>query len=134
LKKVKESKVCVLFVEDDEYARAEVSTRLEVWGYEPESASTMNEAMRLAKERKYDLILLDWYYRDGTGIGLCEAIRSFDAQTPILFYTGVALWQKLQRVKNAGGQGFISKPIEKDEFIKTVKVYIPEQSAFDTGS
>jgi DNA-binding response OmpR family regulator len=117
LKKVKESKVCVLFVEEDERTRVEVSTRLEVWGYEPELASTMNEALKLVQQRKYGLILLDWYYKDGTGIGLCEAIRSFDIQTPILFYTGVSLEPKLERARKAGAQGFISKPIGKDEFI-----------------
>lgn len=124
MKKFSKSKVRILFVEEDESARWDVSTRLEVWGFEVKSASSMGDAAKLVEKEKYDLILLDWYYNDATGIELCKAIRSFDTQTPILFYTGVALEAKLERAREAGAQGFINKPIEKDEFIEMVERYI----------
>lgn len=124
MKRYRRSKARILFVEDDEFARTLVSTKLEVWGYKPESASTMSDAVKLIENGKYDLILLDWYFEDGTGIELCEMIRSFDTETPILFYTGVSLEAKLEKARKAGAQGFIGKPIEMDDFVKAVRKYV----------
>lgn len=128
MKKFNKSKVSILFVEEDETARLFVSTRLEVWGYRAESVSTIRDAVKIAEKEKFDLILLDWYYKDGTGLELCEMIRSFDTETPILFYTGVALDAKLEKAKRAGARGFIGKPIEMDEFIEAVDKHIQDHN------
>jgi DNA-binding response OmpR family regulator len=114
----------VLFVEDDQETLNIVGMMLGLSGYEAISASTVKDGIKFAKDGKLDLILLDWYFRDGTGIELCQTIRSFDAETPIFFYTGVALEAKLKNAQAAGAQGFLIKPIDFEKLLETITEYV----------
>lgn len=69
----------------------------------------MAGGLRLAKEEDFDLYLLDFIFVDGTGKELCEGIREFDRETPILFFSGShpALQQE---ALTCGAQGFVMKP------------------------
>lgn len=113
----------ILFVEDDQETLNLVGMMLGLSGYEAISASTVKDGLKLAKDGKFDLILLDWYFRDGTGLELCRTIRSFDSDTPIFFYTGVALEPKLKNAQVAGAQGFLVKPIDFDKLLDTIAEY-----------
>lgn len=113
----------ILFVEDDQETLNMVGMMLGLSGYEAVSASTVRDGLTLAKAGKFDLILLDWYFRDGTGLELCQTIRAFDAETPIFFYTGVALEHKLRNAKVAGAQGFLIKPLDFDRLLETIAEY-----------
>jgi DNA-binding response OmpR family regulator len=85
-----ETKARILCVDDD-------LDTCEMWrailcsvGYEVMTATSVNEALRQANNEGCDLILLDSYFDDGTGIELCRMIRAFDSMTPILFCSGAA--------------------------------------------
>lgn len=119
----KATKGRILFVEEDRETRDLVCTMLGFSGYEAVSASTISEATKFIKNGKFDLILLDWYFDDGTGIDLCKTIRSLDGDTPVFFYTGVDLEPKLQRARAAGAQGFLIKPLDFDKLLETVAEY-----------
>lgn len=121
----------ILFVEDDAEIRTLVSTMLGYYGYEAVSASKVVDGLMLAKTTRFDLIMIDWYFSDGTGMELCKAIRSFDTKTPIYFYTGVELEPKLQQARIAGAQGFFSKPMDVDQLLQTIAKYILREETSD---
>lgn len=118
------SKGRILFVEDDQNTCILICSMLGLSGYDGVSASTVERGLKRAKEGGFDLILLDWYFDDGTGLELCKMIRSFDTETPIFFYTGVATDSKLENATLAGAQGFLVKPVELDKLLDIVTEYV----------
>lgn len=99
----------ILFVDDNEDVRAIVRAMLTTRGYDPTTAASCEEGLRLAEAGGYDLILLDDVFPDGTGRQLCERIRESDRHTPILFFS--ANYPSLQQeAMQCGAQGFVLKP------------------------
>jgi CheY-like chemotaxis protein len=96
----------VLCVDDNVDTCALVQAVLGDWEVITEFSSA--EGLRRAATEEFDLILLDYYLPDGTGLKLCEQIRAFDMFTPILMVTATHSLEHRQAVK-AGGQGVIRK-------------------------
>ena len=61
-----------------------------------------------AAQEKFDLILIDYYLPDGTGLELCALIRAFDPNTPILLATCTHSISH-EQVIAVGGQGVLRK-------------------------
>src|SRR5437016_4942349 len=105
-------KGCVLFLDNDADTCELLNLVLAEQGYEVVLGSTITDGLRLARSRRFDVILLDWYFIDGTGLELCQKIRSFDTQTPIFFYTGMAQDLHIRYALWAGAQGCLIKPVQ----------------------
>ena len=99
----------ILFVDDHEDTRFLISYLLEAWGYEVVAAQSVEEGLALARGGGFDLYLLDSRFADGSGTELCEGIREFDKETPIVFYSGDHPSQ-LKKVLDCDAQGFVLKP------------------------
>lgn len=110
----------VLFLDDDEDTCELVNLVLSRAGYEIALGRSMAEGLQLIRSQSFDFILTDWYFTDGTGIDLCRAIREFDTQTPIFFYTGMASEQHLRSIMEAGAQGFFIKPVAMETLLETI--------------
>jgi CheY-like chemotaxis protein len=106
---LQKTKPRILFVDDHEDTRLVILTWLGVVGYEVVAVDGVNEGLRLAKNEKFDLYLLDSKFGDGSGKELCEKIREFDQTTPIVFFSGeLPTQQELNLV--CGAQGYVMKP------------------------
>ena len=117
----------VLCVEDDADTCALLRIILERLDCEVTCASTPAEGLRLARSRAFDLYLLDqWLGADGTGVGLCAQIRQFDAQTPIVFFSGMAHESDRERALAAGAQAYLVKPNDIDAVADTVRRLLNE--------
>jgi CheY-like chemotaxis protein len=99
----------ILFVDDHEDTRFLISYLLCGWGYEVVAAASVEEGLQLARGGGFDLYLLDSRFADGSGTELCEGIREFDKETPIVFYTGDHP-SHLKKVLDCDAQGFVLKP------------------------
>jgi len=64
--------------------------------------------LRQAATEKFDIILVDYYLPDGTGLELCVLIIAFDPNTPILLVTATHSITH-EQVIAVGGQGVIRK-------------------------
>jgi CheY-like chemotaxis protein len=99
----------ILFVEDHDDTRSMIRLLLGRRGYQVETAETANQGLELAQNEPFDLFLLDYHLEDGNGKELCEKIREFDPETPILFFS--ASHPKIQQeAVECGAQGFVLKP------------------------
>ncbi|HEX8185649.1 MAG TPA: response regulator [Blastocatellia bacterium] len=120
---MKEVKGRILFIDDDQDTCEMMRVLLGMEGYEAALASGVSEGLSLALAESFDLILIDWYFEDGTGIELCRMIRAFDGEIPIFFYTGVAYESELKKALKAGAQGCFVKPVDMKDLIQTVSRY-----------
>jgi len=99
----------ILSVDDHDDTLEMLKALLGSHGYDVSGASSVTEGLKLAKAGKFDLYLLDYKFSDGTGRELCERIREFDGETPILFFSGSH--PKIQQeALSCGAQGFVVKP------------------------
>ena len=99
----------ILFVDDHEDTRFLISYLLGAWGYGVEAAASIEEGLTLARSGDFDLYLLDSRFADGSGTELCEGIREFDKETPIVFYSGDHP-SRLKKALECDAQGFVLKP------------------------
>jgi DNA-binding response OmpR family regulator len=110
----------ILFLDDDKDTCEMVGLILGQAGYEVVMGRSVAEGLRLTRTIRFDLILLDWHFADGTGIELCRAVREFDGDTPIFLYTGMAYQHHISTALQAGAQGCLVKPVEMETLLKTV--------------
>jgi len=103
----------ILLVEDHEDAWELVTFSLKE--YILVCARDFTEGLRLARQRYFDLYILDNWLPDGTGVELCRHIRKFDPHTPILFYSAAAYAHDLQEAFHAGAQAYLTKPVSFGE-------------------
>lgn len=78
--------------------------------YEVETAGTMEEACRLAEEKKFDLYVLDRRLPDATGLELCDKLNQITPGVPCIFYTGDAYELHRREAFAAGAAAYVAKP------------------------
>ena len=99
----------ILFVDDHEDTCFLISTWLGTHGYKVTTTHSVSEGIMLARKDAFDLYLLDSRLADGDGKELCEKIREFDEQTPIVFYAG-DIRERVLADSDCETQGFVIKP------------------------
>jgi DNA-binding response OmpR family regulator len=77
-------------------------------------------AIELARAERFDLYLLDNWMPRMSGNELCETLRLFDSETPILFYSGAAYPKDIAEGYASGAQGYLVKPADNDELVAEV--------------
>jgi len=100
----------ILCVDDDEDTRDMMQFLLSEYGYEPVIAPSVSDALEQAKSGGFALCILDHWLIEGSGTELCQEIRAFDSQTPMLFYSGAGYKADVQRGLAAGAQAYLVKP------------------------
>ena len=113
----------VLIVEDNEKNMKLARDILQAKGYTTVEAVTGEEGVKLAKEKKPDLVLMDIQLPGINGIEAFKQLRA-DAQTagiPVVALTASVTPTDRSQITAAGFDAFISKPISLKEFVETVK-------------
>ena len=113
----------VLVVEDNDKNRKLVRDVLTHKGYEVIEAETGEDGVRLAKERKPRLILMDIQLPGIDGIEALRQIRADETTrgTPIIAVTASALDRDRQKIMAAGFDGYQSKPLNVKGFMAAVE-------------
>jgi DNA-binding response OmpR family regulator len=100
----------ILCVDDDEDTRDMMGILLGQYGYEAVIAASVSDALERARSGGLALCILDHWITEGNGIELCQQIRAFDSDTPIMFYSGAGYRADIQKGLDAGAQAYLVKP------------------------
>ena len=114
----------ILLVEDEENLQEALKMNLELEGYEVITASTGPEALKLYKEQRFNLFILDIMLPEMDGLHVCEQIRLTDVITPILFLTAKDSTQDKIHGLKKGADDYITKPFHLEEFLLRVRVLL----------
>lgn len=111
----------VLLVEDDRQLRTAIARGLREAAFAVDQAATGTQALTLALENEYDVIVLDIMLPGKDGITICRAIRKKGGQVPILMLT--ALDSVDQRIEglDAGADDYLTKPFDFGELLARVR-------------
>jgi CheY-like chemotaxis protein len=113
----------IMIIEDKRVVADDIKNRIQNLGYHVSAIlSTGEEAIKMAKESKPDLILMDTKL-DGNldGIEAADQIRSH-TEIPIVFLTASANEDALKRAKLAKPFGFIVKPFDDSQLQGTLEI------------
>jgi len=97
----------ILYVDDDSSLRDEVSLFLP--GYKISGCETIGEGVALATHQSFALYLLNLSLPDGSGFSLCQKIRVFDLNTPIVVISIHDSESYRKYALQAGAYGFWAK-------------------------
>ncbi len=115
----------ILIVEDKPKNVTLLRDLLQVSGYKTIEATDGKQGVELAKASKPDLILMDVQMPKMDGL---EATRILKADTtrniPILALTSYAMKGDKERILKAGCDGYLAKPFDIQELLKTVAEYL----------
>jgi CheY-like chemotaxis protein len=112
----------VMVVDDDVMVNELTSQLLKRFGYGVCTAFSGEEALGLYKERtsSFDLVMLDLSMPGMGGYDcLCE-LKRFDPSVRVIITSGYSDDEKKQETLLAGAAGFVGKPFQVSELIKTV--------------
>jgi CheY-like chemotaxis protein len=113
------TKRLILCVDDNEDNCFMLTSLLGREGYEAKSAESIEQALEFAHKDSFNIYVLDSWLSKGSGADLCQKIREFDPQTPIIFYSGAAYESDKREALQAGANAFVAKP-HIDELLQTV--------------
>ena len=115
----------ILVVEDNPKNMTLLRDVLRATGYRTLEASTAGEALTLATDHRPALVLMDIRLPDTDGVEALRRLR-LDAHTasiPVLAVTAQAMKGDDERFKEAGFDGYLTKPIDVDVLLSTVARY-----------
>lgn len=111
----------ILFVEDDSDTRELVQIMLSQAGFRVSVTGDSSKVLHLLTTDHFDALLLDNWMPELTGIELCRTIRTFDQNTPIFFCSGAITEADKSDAISAGAQGYIGKPFDPDDLIRSLR-------------
>jgi CheY-like chemotaxis protein len=116
----------ILLAEDYKHSQIIVTRLLKKNGFESIVVVENGEdAFKMAREQKFDLILMDMQMPIMNGFEATEKIRELSnyKETPIIALTAFAMKGDREKCIEAGATDYIPKPIDSKEFIDKVKYY-----------
>ena len=121
----------ILIVEDNEKNRKLARDVLQFKGYRTIEAETGETGVALAMEQKPDLILMDYQLPGIDGIEAFRRIRgeAATAHIPIMAVTASAMPEEAKKMKDAGFDGFQTKPLNVKEFVQAVAAVLSGKTA-----
>jgi CheY-like chemotaxis protein len=116
----------ILIVEDNDKNRKLARDVLQAKGYQTVEAETGEAGVRLAKERRPALVLMDIQLPGIDGITALGQLRADPATRgiPVVAVTASAMTQDRQKIVAAGFDGYQSKPIRVKEFLDAVRAML----------
>jgi CheY-like chemotaxis protein len=108
-----QSKGRILVVDDHDDTLRSMTMLLTRLGYEVLAAENMTDALRIAEEQHFDILLSDIGLPDGNGLELLKKIRA-RRNVPALALSGFGMDEDIDRSREAGYADHLTKPVSID--------------------
>ncbi|MEK7723511.1 MAG: response regulator [Acidobacteriota bacterium] len=92
--------------------------------YEVVFTESIENSLNLFSKVDFDLCILDNWLIDGLGTDLCSQIKSIKPEIPVIFASGVAQKDEIQKALDSGAKAYLVKPYPPDELQKIVNQLI----------
>ena len=116
----------VLIVEDNDLNMKLFHDLLEAHGYDTLQTKDGMEALRLARNHRPDLILMDIQLPEVSGLEVTKWIKEDDElrAIPIIAVTAFAMKGDEEKIREGGCEAYIAKPISVVNFLQTVERFL----------
>jgi len=113
----------ILFIDDNPVDRTLIGRLLSKYGFDVSLAEDAQIGMRMAQEKRPELILLDILLPGISGIEVCKQLKKNEitANIPIVFYTSIDTPKHLIDYASYGARDYIQKTTPTEELISSIK-------------
>jgi two-component system cell cycle response regulator DivK len=117
----------VLIVEDNDLNMKLFNDLLEAHGYNTLQTKDGVEALRMARQHKPDLILMDIQLPEVSGLEVTKWLKEDDElrSIPVIAVTAFAMKGDEEKIRDGGCEAYIAKPISVASFMRTVERFLP---------
>jgi len=115
----------ILLVDDVEPLRYVKGRVLRQAGWNVTEAGDGTAALKLVKERDFDLIVLDVHLPDMSGLEVCRRIKEYAPDLLVLQSSATSVsWEDRVVGFNQGADGYLVEPVEDAEFVAQVRALL----------
>jgi two-component system phosphate regulon response regulator PhoB len=116
----------VLLVEDEKSIITLIKYNLEKEGFKVFCAETGEEALKIIKEKTFDVVILDWMLPDVSGIEVCRQIKKDKKlkNIPVLILTAKGEPDDKIKGLEVGADDYVTKPFNNKELLLRIKSLI----------
>jgi CheY-like chemotaxis protein len=122
----------ILLAEDSPLNQKLAVSLLTKWGHAVTVANNGQEAVAAVARQPFDLVLMDIQMPEMNGLEATQAIRRWERpqglHLPIVALTAHALQGDRERCLEAGMDGYVSKPIRREELYQVLAAHVPRQN------
>jgi CheY-like chemotaxis protein len=113
----------ILFVDDDPMTLDMLSKIISLSGHQALTAVTAGKGLEIAATEQPDIILVDMNMPDMDGLAFLRALHQQPetAKIPALMLSASAELDVEEQVKEAGGQGYLAKPLNITKFLEIIE-------------
>ena len=116
--------VRILLVEDDETLLDLISEYLGENGYDVTTTNNAKDALDLAYEQNFDLLILDVKLPKGDGFSLLSSLRELGVSAPSIFTTSLNTIDDLEKGYKSGCDDYLKKPFELKELLIRIQALL----------
>jgi two-component system, cell cycle response regulator DivK len=123
----------ILLVEDNPVNRRLAVFLLRAHGYDVREATTGLEALGMLEKERPDLIVMDIQLPGMDGLEVTRKIKAqpATADIPVIAVTSYAMKGDREKALAAGCVGYVTKPIDKNIFIREIATRLGEKSKIE---
>ncbi len=118
----------ILVVEDNQSNQKLIEAVLHKMGLAVAVVDNGRKAMETISTHKFDLILMDMQMPVMNGYDATQALRARGETTPIIALTAHAMMQDKEKCLACGCNGYMTKPIDRQQLIEVLRQYLPAHS------
>ncbi len=117
----------VLIVEDNPLNMKLFNDLLEAHGYFTLQTKDGVEALRMARQHRPDLILMDIQLPEVSGLEVTKWLKEDEdlRSIPVIAVTAFAMKGDEEKIRDGGCEAYIAKPISVAGFMRTVERFLP---------
>ena len=116
----------VLIVEDNELNMKLFNDLLQAHGYHTVQTMDGREVLKLAREKRPDLILMDIQLPEISGLEVTKLLKADDElkSIPVIAVTAFAMKGDEEKIRDGGCEGYLAKPISVPIFLETISKFL----------
>jgi two-component system OmpR family response regulator len=111
----------LLVVDDEHFLRDAVAASLRFLGFDVATAQTGADALRLARDRPFDLVVLDVMLPDTDGFEVVRRLRRDGCHVPVIFLTARDTQADKVAGLTLGGDDYMTKPFGLEELAARIR-------------
>ena len=116
----------LLIVDDDQDLRGAIAEQLQAENFETLEAATAGDGVRMAREQKPDLILLDVDLPDFDGREACTRIKQDGVTAPVIMLTAASGEKDEVQGLDSGANDYITKPYKFAVLLARIRAQLRE--------
>lgn len=116
---------CRLLLIDDEVRFVDVlAKRIAKRAFEVHKAYSGTDALRIIRDHRFDVVILDLKMEDMDGIDVLRVIKRMAPHLPVIMLTGHGCQEAAREGMEAGAFDYLTKPCEFEELMKKIELAI----------